>query len=38
MFERLHYLYNIGKLTAEQLGIAVSKGWITAEEKSKIIG
>ncbi|EGD46722.1 hypothetical protein Cpap_1260 [Ruminiclostridium papyrosolvens DSM 2782] len=38
MFERLNYLYSIEKVTAEQLDIAVSKGWITAEGKMKIIG
>lgn len=38
MFERLKYLYNSGKLTAEQLDIAVSKAWITAEQKAEILG
>lgn len=38
MFERLNYLYHAGKLTAVQLGIAVSKAWITAEQKIEIIG
>lgn len=38
MFERLSYLYSLGKITLGQLDIAVSKGWITAEEKMKIIG
>ncbi len=38
MFERLNYLYHAGKLTAEQLDIAVSKEWITAEQKTEILG
>ncbi|WP_081741809.1 XkdX family protein [Ruminiclostridium josui] len=38
MFERLSYLYNTGKITKGQLDIAVSKGWITVEEKTQIIG
>ncbi len=38
MFERLSYLYKENELTEKQLDIAVSKGWITAEEKMKIIG
>lgn len=38
MFERLNYLYRANELTEKQLDIAVSKGWITAEEKMKIIG
>ncbi len=38
MFERLSFLYNTGKITSGQLDIAVSKGWITADEKKKIIG
>lgn len=37
MYERLLYLYNQGKLNEEQLGIAVSKGWIIEEEKTEII-
>ncbi|MHB8065014.1 MAG: XkdX family protein [Ruminiclostridium sp.] len=37
MFERLSYLYSIGKLTVEQIDAAVSKGWITAEQKTEII-
>lgn len=36
MFERLNYLYHASKLTAEQLDIAVSKSWITAEQKAEI--
>ena len=35
--ERLKYLYQIGRVTAMQLEIAVSKGWITAEQKAEII-
>lgn len=37
MFERLNYLYGIGKLTETQVEIAVSKGWITEEQKQEII-
>ena len=37
MFERLNYLYHSGKLTEVQLDIAVSKGWITVEQKQQII-
>lgn len=37
MFERLSYLYKAGKLTAVQLDIAISKGWITAEQKTTIV-
>ncbi len=38
MFERLNYLYKANELTEKQLDIAISKGWITTEEKKKIIG
>ncbi len=38
MFERLNYLHKANELTEKQLDIAVSKGWITAEEKMTIIG
>ncbi len=38
MFERLSYLYKANELTEKQLDIAVSKGWITADDKMKIIG
>ncbi len=38
MFERLNYLYHAGKLTTEQLDIAVSKAWITAQQKTEIVG
>lgn len=37
MFERLKYLYSSKKLTIEQLKIAVSKGWITNEQKSEMV-
>jgi len=38
MFERLKYLYRIArKLTEKHLEVAVSKTWITEEEKQKII-
>lgn len=36
MFERLSYLYKAGRLTAEQLNIAVTKGWITEAQKAQI--
>nr|WP_117407514.1 XkdX family protein [Ruminiclostridium cellobioparum] len=38
MFERLNYLYHAEKLTAEQLDIAVSKSWITTEQRLEITG
>lgn len=37
MFERLKYLYSEGKLKYEQLDIAVSKGWITCNQKAEIM-
>lgn len=37
MFERLNFLYEQKRLTIEQLEVAVSKNWITKEEKSEII-
>lgn len=37
MFERLKYLYDSGKLTEVQLDVAVSKGWISVEEKQQMI-
>lgn len=37
MYERLLYLYNQNRLNDEQLEVAVSKGWISKEEKSSII-
>ncbi len=37
MFERLKALYLEGKLTDAQLELAVTKGWITEEQKLEII-
>lgn len=37
MYERLLYLYQQAKLNRTQLGGAVSKTWITEDEKTKII-
>ncbi|WP_432408571.1 XkdX family protein [Wukongibacter sp. M2B1] len=37
MFERLKYLYNVGRLTEAQLEIGVSKGWITEVQKEEIV-
>ena len=37
MYERLKYLYQAGRLTEAQLDIAISKGWITTEQKAEII-
>jgi hypothetical protein len=37
MFIRLKLLYKKGKLTEELLEVAVSKSWITEEEKQEII-
>lgn len=37
MFERLKRLYKEGKITIEDLDNAVSKGWITEEQKELII-
>lgn len=37
MYERLKYLYQSGRLNEAQLEIAVSKGWITTEQKAEII-
>ena len=37
MFERLKYLYDNGKLTELQLDVAVSKAWITKEQKQQLI-
>jgi hypothetical protein len=37
MFERLKYLYESGKLKVEQLDVAVSKGWINADQKNQIV-
>jgi len=38
MFETLQRLYNEGKLNLVKLNIAVSKGWITKEERGIISG
>lgn len=37
MYERLKYLYGEKRITAIQLGVAVSKGWITNVQKEEII-
>ncbi len=37
MFERLNYLYKAGKLTDLQLDVAVSKGWISEDQKQQIV-
>jgi hypothetical protein len=37
MKERLLALYQAGRLTEAMLDVAVTKGWITAEEKTEII-
>ena len=37
MFDGLKRLYLAGKIDAAKLDIAVSKGWITAEQKQLII-
>lgn len=37
MFERLNYLYKAGKLSDLQLDVAVSKGWITGNQKQEIL-
>lgn len=37
MYERLKYLYGAGRLNEAGLEIAVSKGWITPEQKNEII-
>lgn len=37
MFEKLRELYKKGLLTNDMLSNAVSKGWISAEEKNLII-
>lgn len=36
MFERLRALYLAEQLTREQLTLAVTKGWITAEQEAAI--
>lgn len=37
MFERLKFLYEQKRLTDAMLEVAVSKTWITAQEKAEII-
>lgn len=37
MFETLRRLYDEGKLTVVKLSVAVSKGFITEEQKQEII-
>lgn len=37
MLERLKYLYESGKLTELQLDVAISKSWITTEQKGQIV-
>ena len=37
MFETLQRLYSEGKLTLEGLKNAVTKGWITEEQKQEIV-
>lgn len=37
MYERLLFLFKQGRLNEEQLSVAVSKGWITEEQKQEII-
>lgn len=38
MYETLKRLYNEGRLTEVGLSNAVTKGWITEEEKNSILG
>lgn len=37
MFKRLKYLYEQSKVNNPGLETAVSKGWITAEQKNEIV-
>ena len=37
MFETLKRLYGVGKIGEVGLSIAVSKGWITVEQKEEIM-
>lgn len=37
MYDRLLFLFSQGRLTEEQLTVAVSKAWITEEQKREII-
>lgn len=38
MYARLKALYQAGKLTVEQLNLAVEKGWITDMQRASILG
>lgn len=38
MYDRLKYLYESGRINEAQLAVAVSKGWITEQQKNEIIG
>jgi len=37
MYNRLKYLYEVGRLNEVGLGVAVSKGLITEDQKQEII-
>ena len=37
MYNRLKALYRSGKISEQQLSIAVTKGWITEAQKREII-
>ena len=37
MYETLRRLYRAGRLTEAQLDTAVTRGWITAEQRDQII-
>ena len=36
MFERLHVLYTTGRLSANGINVAASRGWITQDEADEI--
>ncbi len=38
MFERLNRLYKAGRLTEEALATAVTRGWITEDQRKQITG
>lgn len=38
MYESLKRLYVAGKINESKLDIAITKGWITAEQKALIMG
>lgn len=38
MFNRLKRLYQEGKIGVTELDTAITKGWITEEQKAEIIG